>query len=134
MARVVLEIVNVNAKGEPLTELVFHDDASQCVQDPLDHNKWLTAVEHVTRLNQDSNLREVGGWHIAKQHADETEPKTRWQRLVDHVNGPDGNPELKALNLSTGVTTNESSDVPEDVDAGNDGRSERRSRRHSKGR
>lgn len=69
----------------------------------VEHPDGVTGLVDVRTMLQHHNHypddREKGGWHQLTQLPGETEPITKWQRLVRAVNHPDAPEELKALGL-----------------------------------
>lgn len=60
----------------------------------------LTGVDQMLiHHNDHPDDREAGGWHIKNQLPGESEPLTRWQRLVRATNGPDATEQAKSLGL-----------------------------------
>lgn len=59
-----------------------------------------TGVDTMLKHHNDHpEHRELGGWHVARQLDGETEPLTRWQRLVRACNHPDATEQSRALGL-----------------------------------
>lgn len=85
----------------------FPIDDSELLTDPLNPGQTITPLQLLARLNGNAKLRESSGWHVVNQHAGETKPTTRWQRLIAHTNSKDGHPALKALNLIDGDKNDE---------------------------
>lgn len=69
------------------------------VQHP-DNATGLVGIDVMLRHhNENPQAREIGGWHVVNQLPGETEPITRWQRLVRACNGPHATEQARSLGL-----------------------------------
>jgi hypothetical protein len=92
--------------GAIIAEQVIHTDESNTIRHPLDNSQTLSIPQFIALMNYDPELREMGGWNVANKLDGETDPMTRWERLLAHTNSEHGDPALKALGLGeTAVTT-----------------------------
>lgn len=81
-----IHAVNLGADG-PLVE---HPDGSK---------RMIPVKEMLVYLNDHEEARVAGGWHEARQRDGESEPTSKWTRLVNQVSHPDAPWELKAMGL-----------------------------------
>lgn len=104
--RILLGIVYSQDGKTKAGEIVWHSDESHIINHPSGDGTTLKPHEYIDWLRADSERREKAGWHILSKVADDAEPITYWQRLVNHTASPEGDTALKAV-LSQEIKANE---------------------------
>jgi hypothetical protein len=75
-------------------------DPALCLPVQHPNGSGETGIDNALKHHNDHpEGRDAAGWHEVRQLEGETEPLTRWQRLVRACNHPDATDQAKSLGL-----------------------------------
>jgi hypothetical protein len=93
-------LVVIDAFGEGHVQVINTDPE---LWFPVTHpdGSGITTIDVVLKYMSDNPMaRQTGGWNELNKIFEETEPLTRWQRLVRACNGPGATEQARSLGLT----------------------------------
>lgn len=104
---ILLHQIPLTPDGDLVATLTFDTDPTIRLTNLNSPFQPISPSEFIQMMSVDSALREKNGWNNQTHLIGESKTMTMWDRLLSHTNSADGDPQLKALRLDAGVTTNE---------------------------